>query len=45
MYQYLIVFLYIENRTEEIVQDVGVRQGNNMEPVLFLFERPILMKS
>ena len=36
-YQYLIVVLNIVNSIEEIVQEVGVRQGDNMAPVLFLF--------
>ena len=29
--------LKIENEFEEIPQSVGVRQGDNMAPVLFLF--------
>ena len=29
--------LKIENEIEEIPQSVGVRQGDNMAPVLFLF--------
>jgi len=32
--------LKIENEIEEIPQSVGVRQGDNMAPVLFLFFMP-----
>jgi hypothetical protein len=37
MYTNLVVVLKIENKVEEILQEVGVRQGDNMAPVLFLF--------
>ena len=37
MYQDLAVVLKIGKCSEEIVQEVGVRQGDNMAPVLFLF--------
>ena len=37
VYQYFIVVLKIVNSVEEIVQEVVVRQWDNMEPVLFLF--------
>ncbi len=37
IYQDLIVGLKIEKEVVEIPQTVGVRQGNNMAPVLFLF--------
>ena len=37
MYQYLIVLLNIENIIEEIIQEIGVRQGDNISPVLFIF--------
>ena len=37
MYQDLSVVLKIGKSVEEIVQEVGVRQGDNMAPVLFLF--------
>ena len=37
MYQYLIVLLNIGNIIEEIIQEVGVRQGDNISPVLFIF--------
>ena len=37
MYQDLVVVLKIEKEVEEILQEVGVRQGDNMAPVLFLF--------
>ena len=36
MYQDLIVFLKIVNSIEEIIQEVGARQGDNMATVLFL---------
>ena len=37
MYTDLIVVLKIGKSVEEILQGVGVRQGDNMAPVLFLF--------
>ena len=37
MYTDLVVVLKIEKEVEEILQGVGVRQGDNMAPVLFLF--------
>jgi hypothetical protein len=37
MYTDLVVVLKIEKEIQEILQNVGVRQGNNMAPVLFLF--------
>ena len=37
MYQYLIVVLNIGNSIEEILQEFGVRQVYNTEPVLLLF--------
>ena len=37
IYQDLVVVLKIEKETVEIPQSVGVRQGDNMAPVLFLF--------
>jgi len=37
MYKDLVVVLKIGKETEEILQEVGVRQGDNMAPVLFLF--------
>jgi len=37
MYKDLVVVLKIEKSVEEILQEVGVRQGDNMAPVLFLF--------
>jgi hypothetical protein len=37
MYTNLVIGLKIENKVEEILQEVGVRQGDNMAPVLFLF--------
>ncbi|KAL7552342.1 hypothetical protein ACHAWF_015574 [Thalassiosira exigua] len=37
IYQDLIVVLKIGKKTEEIIQEVGARQGDNMAPVLFLF--------
>ena len=37
MYKDLIVVLKIGKSVEEIIQEVGVRQGDNMAPVLFLF--------
>ncbi|KAL7525760.1 hypothetical protein ACHAXR_003162, partial [Thalassiosira sp. AJA248-18] len=37
MYQDLVVVLKIGKSIEEIMQEVGVRQGDNMAPVLFLF--------
>jgi hypothetical protein len=36
-YQNLIVVLKIEKEVVELPQTVGVRQGDNMAPVLFLF--------
>ena len=44
MYQYLIVVLNIGNSTEEIIQEFGVRQGDKMTTVLFIFLWPILRK-
>ena len=37
MYQYLIVVLNTVNSIEEVIQEVGVRQGDNISPVLFIF--------
>jgi hypothetical protein len=37
MYTDLKVVLKIGKETREILQSVGVRQGDNMAPVLFLF--------
>ena len=37
IYQDLVVVLKIEKETVELPQSVGVRQGDNMAPVLFLF--------
>ena len=37
MYKDLVVVLKIGKNVEEILQEVGVRQGDNMAPVLFLF--------
>jgi hypothetical protein len=37
MYQDLVVVLKIEKEVQELEQSVGVRQGDNMAPVLFLF--------
>ncbi len=37
MYTNLKVVLKIDKEIREIIQSVGVRQGNNMAPVLFLF--------
>ena len=37
MYQYLIVVLKIEKSVGEIIQEVGVRQGDKKAPRLFLF--------
>ncbi len=37
MYTNNIVILKIEKEIAEIKQEVGVRQGDNMAPVLFLF--------
>ncbi len=37
MYTNLKVFLKIDKKIWEIMQSVGVRQGNNMSPILFLF--------
>ncbi len=36
-YQDLVVVLKIEKEVVELPQTVGVRQGDNMAPVLFLF--------
>ncbi len=36
-YQDLIVVLKIKQEVVELPQSVGIRQGNNMAPVLFLF--------
>jgi hypothetical protein len=40
MYTDLKVVLKIDKEIQEIPQSVGVRQGNNMAPVLFLFLMP-----
>ena len=45
MYQDLIVVLNIGNITEEIVQEVGVRQEYNMLPLLFLFLMIFFLKA
>ena len=37
MYQDLVVVLKIEKEVVEMQQTVGVRQSNNMPPILFLF--------
>ncbi len=37
MYTNLIMVLKIEKEIQDILQSVGVRQGDNMAPVLFLF--------
>jgi hypothetical protein len=37
MYQDLVVVLKIEKEKQEFCQSAGVRQGDNMAPVLFLF--------
>jgi hypothetical protein len=37
MYTNLVVVLKIEKEIQEIMQSIGVCQGNNMAPVLFLF--------
>ncbi len=37
MYQNLVVVLKIKKEVQELHQSVGVRQGDNMAPVLFLF--------
>ncbi len=37
MYQNLVIVLKIEKEVQELPQSVGVRQGNNMAVVLFLF--------
>ena len=37
MYQDLVAVLKIEKEKQEFCQSVGVRQGDNMAPVLFLF--------
>ncbi len=37
MYADLVVVLKFEKKNQEIMQSVGVCQGNNMAPVLFLF--------
>jgi hypothetical protein len=37
MYTNLKVVLKIDKEIREIMQSVGVRQGNNMAPILFLF--------
>ena len=44
MYQYLIFVLNIGNSMKEIIQEVGVRQVDNMAPVLFLFLMADFMK-
>jgi hypothetical protein len=36
MYQDLVVILKIEEEVVELPQSVGVQQGDNMAPVLFL---------
>jgi hypothetical protein len=37
IYQDLVVVLKIEKETVKLPQSVGVRQGDNITPVLFLF--------
>jgi hypothetical protein len=37
IYQDLVVVLKIQKETVELPQSVGVRQGDNMAPVLFFF--------
>ena len=37
MYQDLIVIVKVGNEERKILQTVGVRQGDNLSPVLFLF--------
>ena len=37
MYRDLVVVLKIEKEVVELPQTVGIRQGDNMAPVLFLF--------
>jgi hypothetical protein len=37
MHQNLVVVLKIEKEVQELWQSIGVRQGDNMAPVLFLF--------
>jgi hypothetical protein len=37
MYQNLVFVLKIEKEVQELPQSVGVQQGKNMAPVLFLF--------
>ena len=37
IYQDLVVVLKIEKETVELPQSVGVREGDDMAPVLFLF--------
>jgi hypothetical protein len=37
MYTNLVVVLKIEKEIQEIMQSIGVCQGDNMAPVLFLF--------
>ena len=37
MYQDLIVIIEIGKSTAEIIQEVEVRQGDNMAPIIFLF--------
>ena len=37
LYRDLVVVLKIEKEQQEFCQSVGVRQGDNMAPVLFLF--------
>ena len=45
MYTDLVVVLKIGISIAEISQEVGVRQGNNMAPVLFLFLMSAFAKS
>ncbi len=37
IYQDLVVILKIKKEVVELPQSIGVRQGDNMAPVLFLF--------
>jgi hypothetical protein len=37
MHQNLVVVLKIEKEVQELWQSIGVRQGDNMAPVVFLF--------
>jgi hypothetical protein len=40
IYQDLVVVLKIEKEVVELTQSIGVRQGNNRAPILFLFLMP-----